>query len=103
VAELELERAAASEDELLVAVRGEIDMASAPQLRELLDTAIDAGTTKVVLDCRGLEFLDSSGIGVLVAARKRLGEGGELVLDSPPAHVRKVLDITGVGDHLTVR
>jgi len=103
VSELELERGEAADQELLVAVRGEIDMASAPQLRELLDTAIDAGITRVTLDCRGLEFLDSSGIGVLVAARKRLGEGGELVLDSPPAHVRKVLEITGVGDHLTVR
>jgi anti-sigma B factor antagonist len=103
VSELELERGEAADQELLVAVRGEIDMASAPQLRELLDTAIDAGITRVTLDCRGLQFLDSSGIGVLVAARKRLGEGGELVLDSPPAHVRKVLEITGVGDHLTVR
>lgn len=103
MSELELQRADAPDDELLVAVRGEIDMASAPQLRELLETATDAGVTRVVLDCRGLEFLDSSGIGVLVAARKRLGEGGELVIDSPPAHVRKVLDITGVGDHLTVR
>ena len=103
MSELELERGEAADQELLVAVRGEIDMASAPQLRELLDTAIDAGITRVTLDCRGLEFLDSSGIGVLVAARKRLGEGGELVLDSPPAHVRKVLEITGVGDHLTVR
>jgi anti-sigma B factor antagonist len=103
VSELELERGEAADQELLVAVRGEIDMASAPQLRELLDTAIDAGITRVTLDCRGLEFLDSSGIGVLVAARKRLGEGGELVLDSPPTHVRKVLEITGVGDHLTVR
>lgn len=103
MSELELERGEAADQELLVAVRGEIDMASAPQLRELLDTAIDAGITRVTLDCRGLQFLDSSGIGVLVAARKRLGEGGELVLDSPPAHVRKVLEITGVGDHLTVR
>jgi len=103
VSDLELERGTTGDDELLVAVRGEIDMASAPQLRELLETAIAAGVTRVVLDCRGLEFLDSSGIGVLVAARKRLGEGGELVIDSPPAHVRKVLDITGVGDHLTVR
>ncbi|HEX5587798.1 MAG TPA: STAS domain-containing protein [Acidimicrobiia bacterium] len=103
MSDLELQRGAGGDDELLVAVRGEIDMASAPQLRELLESAIEGGVTRVVLDCRGLEFLDSSGIGVLVAARKRLGDAGELVIDSPPAHVRKVLDITGVGDHLTVR
>ena len=50
-----------------------------------------------MLDCRELAFLDSSGIGVLVAARNRLGDEGEIVLDSPQAHVRKVLEITGVG------
>ena len=69
----------------------------------MLDEVIDAGANSIVLDCRGLEFLDSSGIGVLVAVRKRLGAGGELVIESAPPHVRKVLEITGVAGHLTVR
>jgi anti-sigma B factor antagonist len=94
VSELELQRGADGSYSLLV--RGEIDLANAGRLRELFDEAIEGGATRVVVDCRELEFLDSSGIGVLVAARKRLGPEGELVLDSPPAHVRKVLDITGV-------
>ena len=100
MSQLELLRGSSPGD--AIAVRGEIDMATAPQLRTALDDLIDAGTIRIVLDCRGLEFLDSSGIGVLVAARKRLGDDGELVLDSPPPHVRKVLDITGVAGHLTV-
>jgi anti-sigma B factor antagonist len=87
----------------VVRVVGEIDLATAPQLRTLLGELIDAGAAQVVLDCSGLEFLDSSGIGVLVAARSRLGDDGALVLVAPPAHVRKVLDITGVVGHLTVR
>ena len=77
-------------------------MATAPQLRDLLDELVDAGSRRIVLDCRDLEFLDSSGIGVLVAARNRLGDDGEIVLDSPPPHVRKVLEITGVASHLSV-
>jgi anti-sigma B factor antagonist len=101
VSQLELLRGVTAADPIVV--RGEIDMATAPQLRGLLDNLIDAGATTIVLDCRALEFLDSSGIGVLVAARKRLGDDGELVVDAPPAHVRKVLDITGVAGHLTVR
>ena len=55
-----------------------------------------------MLDCRELAFLDSSGIGVLIAARNRLGDDGEIVVNSPPAHVRKVLEITGVAEHLSV-
>jgi anti-sigma B factor antagonist len=101
VADLELELT--SEDAgTLISVRGEVDMATAPQLRDVLNQVIQAGSQRIVLDCRALAFLDSSGIGVLVAARNRLGEAGEIVLDSPPAHVRKVLEITGVAAHLSV-
>jgi anti-sigma B factor antagonist len=103
VSQLELVRVDTQEGGVVIAVRGEVDMATAPELRTALDDAVDGGASRVVLDCRALEFLDSSGIGVLVAARKRLGDTGELVIDSPPAHVRKVLDITGVTAHLTVR
>jgi anti-sigma B factor antagonist len=100
VSELELHRGA--DGDCSITVRGEIDLANAARLRELLDEAIDTGATRVVVDCRELEFLDSSGIGVLVAARNRLSADGDLVLDSPPAHVRKVLDITGVIGHISV-
>jgi anti-sigma B factor antagonist len=100
VSELELQRGADGSYSLLV--RGEIDLANAGRLRDLFDEAIEGGATRVVVDCRELEFLDSSGIGVLVAARKRLGPEGELVLESPPAHVRKVLDITGVTGQISV-
>ncbi len=78
-----------------VTVRGEIDMATAPQLNDLLNALIDAGSSDIVLEARGLEFLDSTGIGVLVAARNRLGNGGTLSIASPPPHVRKVLELTG--------
>jgi anti-sigma B factor antagonist len=101
VADLQLEWAAADAAGL-VTVRGEIDMATAPQLRDLLDQVMDAGSRRIVLDCRELAFLDSTGIGVLVAAQNRLGEEGGIVLDSPQAHVRKVLEITGVASHLLV-
>ena len=100
MADLELQWAEADAG-ALITVRGEIDMATVPQLRDLLYQLIDAGSRRIVLDCRELAFLDSSGIGVLVAARNRLSEG-EIVLDSPQAHVRKVLEITGVGAHLSV-
>ena len=101
MADLELESTADGAADV-IAVRGEIDMATAPQLRELLDELITAGSRRIVLDCRELAFLDSSGIGVLIAARNRLGDDGEIIVNSPPAHVRKVLEITGVAEHLSV-
>ena len=101
MADLELESHPA-EDSDTVIVRGEIDMATAPQLRDLLNGLVDGGSSRIVLDCRGLDFLDSSGIGVLVAVRKRLGDDGALTLESPPAHVRKVLDLTGVSAHVAI-
>ena len=101
MADLELE-SRASADGAAVVVRGEIDMATAPLLRDKLNELVDAGSTRIVLDCRGLDFLDSSGIGVLIAVRKRLGDDGALTLESPQAHVRKVLDLTGVSAHVEI-
>lgn len=101
VADLELETRS-SEEGGSVVVRGEVDMATAPQLRDTLMGLVDDGATTIAIDCTGLEFLDSSGIGVLIAVRKRLGHDGSLTLQSPPAHVRKVLELTGVTDHVTI-
>jgi anti-sigma B factor antagonist len=101
VADLELE-SAESDDGVSLVVRGEIDMATAPQLRDALMELVDAGATRVTLDCRRLDFLDSSGIGVLIAVRKRLGDEGSLTLEAPQAHVRKVLELTGVSEHVTI-
>ena len=89
-------------DAASVVVRGEVDMATAPQLREELTGLVDSGVTRLVLDCRELQFLDSSGIGVLIAVHKLLDQAGSLVLEAPPAHVRKVLELTGVSEHVTI-
>src|SRR4029077_17086321 len=100
---LELQsRESDDDDGVSVVVRGEVDMATAPQLRDTLLALVDAGASRIVLDCRGLDFLDSSGIGVLIAVRKRLGDDGSLTLEAPPAHVRKVLELTGVNDHVEI-
>jgi len=101
VADLELE-SRESDDGALVVVRGEVDVATAPELRDALFALVDGGASRISLDCRGLDFLDSSGIGVLIAVRKRLGDDGSLTLEAPPAHVRKVLELTGVSEHVTI-
>jgi anti-anti-sigma factor len=101
LADLELQHSATPAGDTVV-VRGEIDMATVPQLRALLDDLVSDGSRRIVLDCRQLAFLDSSGIGVLVATRNRMAADTELVVEAPAPHVLKVLQITGVSEHLSV-
>jgi anti-sigma B factor antagonist len=76
-------------------IKGEIDLATAPQLRARLQTL--GGT--VVVDLSDVAFLDSTGIGVLVAARKRLSAaGGGLTLRYPSDVVARTLEIVGLHD-----
>lgn len=102
MADLELELRSSDAGRAVVTVDGEIDMATAPRLRDLLNELVDDGSDQIVLDCRGLAFLDSSGIGVLVAVRNRIGDSGTLTLEAPQPHVRKVLELTGVDEHVVI-
>ncbi|MEA3075230.1 MAG: anti-sigma factor antagonist [Actinomycetota bacterium] len=90
--------------EALVQVAGEIDASTAPTLGEALEAAIDQDMRTVVVDAAGITFIDSSGLSVLVAAHKRLkAGGGELVVASASAPVRRLLGISGLDRVLTVR
>lgn len=88
--------------EVVVSVRGEIDIVTAPVLwASLADVLPD--TTRVVIDLRGTEFIDSTGLGVLVRALKRLRHhGGDLVLRAPRPNARKVLSVTCLDRVMTI-
>jgi anti-sigma B factor antagonist len=60
----------------VLAVRGEIDAYTSPRLREELKRLIDDGARRLVVDLQGVEFMDSTGLGVLVSALKRVKESG---------------------------
>jgi anti-sigma B factor antagonist len=87
-----------------VALTGELDPATAPQLDEAVQGILaDASVTRVVLDLAGLTFLDSSGLRVFVTIREALrSRGGELALSRPSANTQRLLDITGLGEVITV-
>lgn len=87
-----------------VAVFGEVDAASAPELEACLAAAAGAGCAELELDFSGLGFIDSSGLSVLVAAHKQLRESGiQLVIASPPLPARRIFDISGLDQVLTIR
>jgi len=92
-----LESIAAGGDRAVLRIDGEIDACTAPQLRErVMDLAGD-GTVHIIADLRGVGFLDSAGLGVLVAAREELrGRAGSLMLVPGPGRVVQVLRITGL-------
>ena len=83
---------------------GEIDSSSAPQLRAPLDSALDGGAQEIVVDLRGVSFLDSAGLCVLAAAHRRAVRSGVRlsVLASSRAVIRP-MQITGLYDLLDVR
>jgi anti-sigma B factor antagonist len=85
-------------------LRGELDLATAPELEQLVTEHLDTGD-EVVVDLRGLEFMDSSGIRVLVAAHARAARvGTRLVIVRPPtgSPVAKIVEVSGLDGELNL-
>ena len=81
----------------VVAVRGELDLHTATALQERLDVLTTDDPVFVALDLSEVPFMDSSSLGVIVTALKRLRErGGELALIGTSGSPAKVLSITGM-------
>ena len=81
----------------IIEVGGEIDVYTAPRLREAIVTAIEAGHTRLVIDVEKVEFLDSTGLGVLIGGMKRLrSTDGDLTLVCTQPRILKVFEITGL-------
>lgn len=81
----------------VVTVGGEVDVFTAPALDERLVSLIDEGKVRLVVDLTGVEFLDSTGLGVLVKALKRTREhDGSLDLVATQERILKVFRITGL-------
>ena len=81
----------------VVDVTGEIDLHTAPTFRERVYELIDQGTTRILLNLSSLDFMDSTGLGVMIGSLKRLKErDGTLALAAPQHSVRRVLEVTGL-------
>ena len=89
---------------VLVAVAGELDAHSAGSLDQLATELTADGYIHFTLELSQTTFIDSSGLRSLVALQNRLGElAGELVLQAPTDPVTRLLHITGLGEHFTVK
>jgi anti-sigma B factor antagonist len=85
------------ETSVAIAVGGEVDLYTAPRLKEELLRAIDSGATLVLIDLTTTTFIDSTTLGVLVSGLRRLRpNGGELALVVTDRSIRKIFEITGL-------
>ncbi len=97
-------RRAEGTDRPRLEVSGEIDVFTSPALREELYGLIDDGADTIVIDCSQMDFIDSSGLGVLVGALKRIRErGGDFELLGLNPSTRKVFEITGLTKLFTIK
>jgi anti-sigma B factor antagonist len=88
---------AAGDGAYVIAVTGEADLYSAPELRRELEAAIDAGGRDIVVDLTKTTFIDSTALSVLVEATKRLRpEGGRLALVCVDQNLVKIFRITAL-------
>ncbi len=78
-------------------VGGEVDVATAPRLREQLIKLVNAEKYRIVVDLQGVDFIDSTGLGVLIGALKRVRtHDGDLAVVCTEPRIVKVFEITGL-------
>lgn len=88
---------------VVVRVRGEVDVSTAPRLRQELVELAGQGRQLVVVDLDDVDFLDSTGLGVLVGGLKRFRSlGGDLVLVCTGERILRILAITRLDRAFTV-
>lgn len=82
----------------VLAVSGELDLSNSAQLRQPIAEAVESGQRHLVIDLSDCEFIDSTGLSVLVWGSRQLGEleGGWLAVVAPGPQVRRALEITEI-------
>ncbi|MGO8669900.1 MAG: STAS domain-containing protein [Capsulimonadaceae bacterium] len=81
----------------VLAVEGEVDVYSSPQLKQEIVSEAQAGTKHLFIDLSKVEYLDSTCLGVLIGGLKRLRElDGNVVLVGPGSRILRIFEITGL-------
>jgi anti-sigma B factor antagonist len=101
--EFSIEDRRVGDDTHVVAVTGEIDLFTAPDFKQHVSAPIDAGVGNVVVDLSKTTFIDSSSLGVLIGAHRRLKlRGGSLVIVCDNDSITRTFRITGLDGVFTL-
>jgi anti-anti-sigma factor len=93
-----------SDQHALVMLDGELDLSTAPQLYEQFAELAREGIKHVSLNLAELDFMDSTGLSVILAEHKRVDSlGGELTIFSPRPMVRRLFEVTALDRYFTIR
>jgi anti-sigma B factor antagonist len=91
------------DDTHVLAVTGEIDLFTAPEFKQRMSALIDAGRSRIVVDLTQTTFIDSSSLGVLIGAHRRLKlRGGALLVVCDSEAIAKTFKITGLDGVFTL-
>lgn len=91
------------EQAVLIGVSGELDLASSPELERELERGTASGAELLIVDMRKLEFMDSTGLSVVVRAHQKVTQAGKrFAVVKGPQQVQRLLSLTGVAERLTV-
>ncbi len=83
-------------DYSVITVDGRMDAVSAPEFEKFLNTLIDEGTVKVIVDFEGLNYISSAGLrSVLITAKKIQSKNGEILIVSLHDTVKEIFEISG--------
>jgi anti-sigma B factor antagonist len=101
--EFEIHDRPVDDDTHIVAVAGEIDLFTAPEFKQRVSEPLDAGRTRLVVDLSRTTFIDSSSLGVLIGAHRRLKRrGGSLAVVCDNDAIVKTFRITGLDGVFTL-
>lgn len=90
-------------DRLVLELHGELDMVSSPRLSDACDELGEGDVGTLVLDLRGVSFLDSTGLKAIFSARNAARDRGQQFAVTPGSpQVQRLLSLTRLGEHLTM-
>jgi len=89
-------------DVQILHLRGRLDLSASEEFGRLLTGIISAGGKKIILDCRDLLYVSSSGLGAFIAGGKQLGPDGKLMFAAMNRHVQSLFEMTGIIDLFSV-
>jgi anti-sigma B factor antagonist len=90
-------------DRVVISLDGELDMANAPLLQGAIESASLEDDAMLVLDLQRLQFMDSTGLRIILWARERCQESArELAVTPGSEQVQRLLSVSGAGEHLRV-